>query len=545
MLRPAAQFTPEEAARTSRPRVYRITSAKLKNKKALQFFVVGCQGKAAAQERVAQLMNEIAADPSKRPDFILFLGDNFYDYGVSASDDQDFDSFFYQMYTNPSKVPNIAGIPCFVTLGNHDENIHKKSFLEPEHGIQRGLHQVAHTYNSDRYGATAEKIWLYTSHQHEDETELNLETLQPWNMPSRAYALIFDNDQIFCIDSNTYIRDFFEYFINGDKTDPSNQARWLAEEMQKAQKAGRNVMLAQHHPLITPGKRAYEPDSTLYFNVEDLLKDPDKKLVREMIALAEKLFPRIFTDSGYPYNQLLTEIFKRQRLEFNTVFTAHDHNIYYINNRGDSTAEYKICQITSGGGGGSLQKRNHFKDQNNMGCFLEEHGFVSVSCGKTNKFSIYTLEQRRHLEFNSDHSHALRFYPDKLLPERHKTEKCCAIVKAAIDKYFHFLGSKGEQRHGIFSLKPVNHGAGGVMRANELWAYICHATPDSYVETLNKICQKACEPRYTEPSKHSLITLLNNECSRNYGMDLMSLYRHEMRQYDTSMPRAGILNIGF
>ncbi len=299
MQRQSLQLSPEQAAKSSRPRVYRITSAKLKDRKSLRFFVLGCQGKAAAQEKVAQLMNQIAAYPDNKPDFILLLGDNFYDYGVADSNDDDFDTYFYRMYADHENVPHIAGIPCFVILGNHDENIHKKSFLEPEHGIKRGMHQVAHTYNTDKYGETIEKFWLYASHQ-QGETALDLDTLQPWNMPSRAYSLIFENDQLFCIDSNTYIKEYFEYFAKGDKTELSNQARWLAEEMQKALQAGRNVMLAQHHPLITPGKRALEADSILYFSIDELMKETDRALANELIDIAKTLFPKIFIDSGYP-----------------------------------------------------------------------------------------------------------------------------------------------------------------------------------------------------------------------------------------------------
>jgi hypothetical protein len=486
-------------------------------------------------------MDDLAANPETRPDFILFLGDNFYDYGVASCDAPDFDTNFYQMYTNPDKTPHLAGIPCFIILGNHDENIHKKAFLEPEHGIARGLHQVAHTYRADSRGTAVEKFWLYASHHEEGETELDLDTLQSWNMPSRAYSLIFDNNQLFCIDSNTYVRDFFEYFCKGSATDASNQARWLTEEIKKARKAGRNIMLAQHHPLITPGKRAYERDSKLYFNLEELSREPDQKLARNMIEVAKAFFPHIFLDAAYPYNQLLTEIFKRQGFEFHTVFTAHDHSIYYVNNRNDDTADYKICQITSGGGGGPLQKRKYYKDQHNMGCFLEEHGFVNVICGNPNKFAIHTLEQRRHLEFSSDHCHALRFYPENLLPEQHKIEKFCAMTKAAIDKYFHFLDNAKDARLNIFSLKNANHGADGVVRADELWAYLCEAAPDNYYMTLNKVCQKMLEPRFTEPSRYSLITLLNQECVRHYGMDLMALYRHELRELG---PRES-LNIRF
>src|SRR5688500_7211303 len=93
----------EEAAENSGPRIYALTSSKLhpvldsKNSKTpfsqyqnshallfekedgLRFFVLGCQGNAASsQTKVAELMNALAKN--QKPDFILILGDNFYDW---------------------------------------------------------------------------------------------------------------------------------------------------------------------------------------------------------------------------------------------------------------------------------------------------------------------------------------------------------------------------------------------------------------------------------------------------------------------------------
>src|SRR5437868_4960922 len=69
------------------PRVYRLVGHKGEK---LRFFVIGCQGTGEpAQKEVAELMNKIALESKDHPPaFILFLGDNMYDYGVTSPTDE-------------------------------------------------------------------------------------------------------------------------------------------------------------------------------------------------------------------------------------------------------------------------------------------------------------------------------------------------------------------------------------------------------------------------------------------------------------------------
>ena len=381
----------EQAALATKPRVYKIKEAGGKEGN-LRFLVFGCHGDAReTQKKVAKLMEEIAADPKKRPpDFILILGDNFYDYGISSADDPCFHSHFYLIYEK-------LKIPCFVILGNHDENIHGLSSFEPEQGVKRGMHQVAHSYfPTTNYPNTPAKQSLYNS------DVLDLATLPKWNMPSRAYSLHCDKVQIFCIDSNTYVSDYLQ--LKEGTGYPSNQAYWLQEEVRKAKAAGRKVMLAMHHPLMTPGKRAYHNDSKMY------LSEEERKSIAFMQAFSQE------RDSSY--STLLRETFSQQQLEFDTVFTAHDHDMYYFNNKNDALADYKICQITSGGGGGELQDRFDFSQQNQLGCFMKRHGVVDVSCSSTNPseethYAMFTLPPSSKHE-----SYQLKFTSGDCVPIR-------------------------------------------------------------------------------------------------------------------------------
>lgn len=305
----------EKAAREAIPRTYYLDHSNKSEKPGdpnvdLRFFVFGCQGnKSKAQKEVARLLEEIARDPSHKPDFILILGDNFYDWGVGSADDKAFRTHFDEIYGELAKL----GIPCFVTLGNHDANLHSLNTFVSEKGISRSLHQVAHSYRGDDdYETTADKVQLYANEK------LILEKLPLWNMPARAYSLVKGNTQIFCIDSNTYVNDYLEYLEKGEATPPHNQARWLAEEVKKAKAEGRQMILALHHPLFTTGSRAEHSDIKNYFAT----KEEKDKLFRHFPHLNEK----------YSYNYFLKECFAEQEMEFDQVVAAHDHNMSYYNN---------------------------------------------------------------------------------------------------------------------------------------------------------------------------------------------------------------------
>ena len=103
-------------------------------------------------------MNQIAAD--NPPDFILMVGDNFYDHGVDTPDDPIFTTHFSRIYGNKA-LKHIAGIPCFPLLGNHDKNIHKFSSLYGMKGHRRGMIQVARTYLAEMIEKYRGKITFF------------------------------------------------------------------------------------------------------------------------------------------------------------------------------------------------------------------------------------------------------------------------------------------------------------------------------------------------------------------------------------------------
>jgi tartrate-resistant acid phosphatase type 5 len=90
--------------------------APLQSKPALVFFSLGDQGSGSkAQRQVAAAMEKVAKQ-SGNPDFILLLGDNFYQSGVFSVYDHQWQEKFEKIYNGPA----LQKIPFFAVLGNHD-----------------------------------------------------------------------------------------------------------------------------------------------------------------------------------------------------------------------------------------------------------------------------------------------------------------------------------------------------------------------------------------------------------------------------------------
>ena len=83
--------------------------------RGLNFLVVGDWGRKGQKDQldVAQQMG-VAAKQVEAP-FIVSVGDNFYDLGVSSVDDEHFKASFENVYTAPA-----LQVPWRVILGNHD-----------------------------------------------------------------------------------------------------------------------------------------------------------------------------------------------------------------------------------------------------------------------------------------------------------------------------------------------------------------------------------------------------------------------------------------
>lgn len=502
----------EVAAYQAKPKIYHLVNKNKDPDQPLRFNILGCQGNGSSEQlKVAAFMKEMSSFAENRPDFTLALGDTFYNNGVTRPDDPVFVTQFEAIYPGPT----------FAILGNHDEALHRTAYMQSETGVARGMHQVAHTYYPRSGRSTDDFKTLYQSHSDTEIIELDIENLPTWNMPSRYYALLIGDSQIFCIDSNTYVEDHFESILHPGV---ENQATWLKREVEKAKDAKHKVMLALHHPLITPGKRAYENDADIYLS-QALRTNP----------LFQKVYQHQLEDkvkgTFAAYNLLLREAFVQQALMFDCVMTAHDHALYYLNTTG-IYAENPICQITAGGGGGDLQGRECF-DQEFLGCYLKRYGFVQVTTSRDKphiEFKLRTLPTLNDLQFTlhftSESSSSIRYFPPHMsAEEKHNIETLCGVVKKAIERYFEFLSRRQTEHSGGFLRKSrlfggggnSKHGEYGVNRAHEVWAYISQDRVDSFLDTARTIRDLTkWDSYYRSASPNSLITLLDEEVKAAY-----------------------------
>lgn len=368
------------AVREVGPRVYTIED--IEDGKE-NFYVFGCQGNGSESQReVAKLMDKIAAKtPDQKPQFILILGDNIYDWGVDSPFDPGFNKCFHDIYGN-KEYGAICNIPYFLILGNHDANLHSLSFRSNNPtGEATSINEVAHTYTylfDEKYKDIAEKRKFY------EQSTLNLKDLPQWNMPYFYYSVIAGKTQLFCLDSNFLAKDFLDYLNNkiGNKIGPEkkNQTAWLKAEYEKAKQAGKKIIFALHHPPYTSGKRAF-PDEY----------DSGHYLTQEQIAsLNQEL--KLNTRS---YNELIGHIFTRLGLKPDKVLAAHDHFIsYYYKNGGT-----ELCQLTCGGGGGDLQTRESFVEHPHVKCHLMKYGFARIN---KDGVDIHTTAGQ-HLKFDNNH----------------------------------------------------------------------------------------------------------------------------------------------
>lgn len=349
------------------------------------FFVLGCIGeKGPAQKDVAKMMDRIAEN--NKPDFIIFLGDQFYEHGASSPTDPVFKQQFEDIYQSP-ELTVLRNIPCFLIAGNHCHNIFR---FGGDRGwnidFQRIEAQIKHTFFTNGEKDSAKEM-LY------EQVQLDLSTLQPWNMPRRFYKLIYKTVELYFLDTNTYVRDYLNHITNiaAGKIDPDNQAAWLETEMKKNSDA---IKLGfHHHSRMTVGKR-YNKDKG---------SDHDLYLTFDEIKNLEGL--GIIGN----YNQIIDQIFRKQGFNFTANYSAHDHNMYYY-------VDHNVCQVVSGGGGGKLQERHLFSNSNMIPCFLKEYGFVRATINPSAKNELQVVHDfltvlEHQLQFSSTSVMPLRRYP--------------------------------------------------------------------------------------------------------------------------------------
>jgi hypothetical protein len=176
--------------------------------KPVKFIAVGDTGKGNAdQRRVAMAMRDLCA--AKGCDFVLMLGDNIYDTGVTSTTDPQWQAKFEQPYMD-------VDLPFYVALGNHD---YGGNLIIPVAGIGNEFDKG--------------KVEV-------DYTQVSMK----WNMPATHYTFTWGDVGFVVLDTNSIVWSDTTY---GD------QAQWLPGAL--AQVAGKRwIFTAGHHPYLSNGQ---------------------------------------------------------------------------------------------------------------------------------------------------------------------------------------------------------------------------------------------------------------------------------------------------
>lgn len=360
------------------PHVYELLIPEEQDK--VEFIVFGCQGSGKkAQIDTAKLMDEVA---DKSNVVCAFgAGDNVYDWGANSPYAPVFQDFFHRIYTN-SIFKKLNNLPFWMALGNHDGNFHAKArlSLNPT-GEKTEIQEVEHSYidNPD------EKTTLYKKHF------IDPKELPQWNMPYFFYSVIVGDVQVFILDSSTLPKDYLNLITNQQPPNKVNQVEWLRTEIAKANNAGRKIAGLWHHPFYTCGKRALSFDSQHYLYDEEI-SQLNKHLGNDNPSYKNTL----------SYNELLANIFRKEKINFDLVLAAHDHFLAHYHNKDHFGKDQGLIQLTVGGGGGDLQHRSSYSGHPHVE-FLDQNGFWKITRDKKANeflFDLYTTDGH-HLTFSN------------------------------------------------------------------------------------------------------------------------------------------------
>jgi predicted phosphodiesterase len=173
----------------------------------LQFIAVGDFGTGGLGQRAVAfgMSGKSRVDPVE---FVLLLGDNFYEDGVESVNDKQFQAKFEDMYNQPA-----LQVPFYAVLGNHDYR------GNPEAQVQ--------------YAGVSKR----------------------WKMPARYYTFTQPVDdstdvQFFALDTNP---------IATGAAEAAEQVDWLKNELQKS--PARWKIVFGHHPLYSGGHHGEDQET--------------------------------------------------------------------------------------------------------------------------------------------------------------------------------------------------------------------------------------------------------------------------------------------
>jgi tartrate-resistant acid phosphatase type 5 len=189
---------------------------------ALNFIVLGDWGRRGEtdQMEVAEQMGKAAKDMGAQ--FVIAVGDNFYENGVASVEDKHWKQSFENVYTAPS-----LQVPWYAILGNHDYHANCDA-------------QIAYSKISPR-----------------------------WKMPARYYMQSHQIDKdvtadFFYLDTTPMMRVYYDHFFEEPTRaqvitqDVPKQMAWFKQALASS-KAQWKIVIA-HHPIYSGGDHGDTPE---------------------------------------------------------------------------------------------------------------------------------------------------------------------------------------------------------------------------------------------------------------------------------------------
>ena len=178
----------------------------------VRFIAMGDVGTGFSNQQPASLVIESVCLAAGGCDFVLLMGDNFYDVGVDSVTDSQWDDKFEDPYAN-------LDLPFYPVLGNHDGGLWGTGVE-----LWKGDVQVEYSDYSDK-----------------------------WTMPGRYYKHSWGNVDLFGIDTSSVFFDGLGApFITSYSDLTDDQASWLQSEWAGAS-TGDWRFVYGHHPYLSNG----------------------------------------------------------------------------------------------------------------------------------------------------------------------------------------------------------------------------------------------------------------------------------------------------
>jgi tartrate-resistant acid phosphatase type 5 len=178
----------------------------------VRFIAMGDVGEGYSSQHPASLVIQDVCDNAGGCDFVLLMGDNFYDVGVDSVTDPQWADKFEDPYAN-------LDLPFYPVLGNHDGGLFGTGVE-----LWKGDVQVEYSDYSDK-----------------------------WTMPGRYYKHSWSNVDLFGIDTSSIFFDGLgSPFITDYEDLTDDQGAWLQSEWAGAS-TGQWRFVYGHHPYLSNG----------------------------------------------------------------------------------------------------------------------------------------------------------------------------------------------------------------------------------------------------------------------------------------------------